>query len=221
MSGRPPLVGVTASARGGRTMWLFNRCAVWRAGGSAARLVAGDAVPADRLDALIVGGGDDIDARLYDQDLHLDVRIDSERDALELRYLEAATRRGIPILGVCRGAQMLNVFRGGTLHADIHKVYPKLPRRRTPLPRLRVDIVSGTRLHEILGLERCRVNALHHQSVDRTGEGLKVAATDSDGIVQGLDCESGPLCIGVQWHPEFLVLDRRQQNLFRAVVQAA
>lgn len=221
MNRRRPLIGVTASARGGRVMWLFNRLALWRAGARGTRLLAGDAVPADRLDALIVGGGDDIDARLYDQDLHLDVRIDPERDAMELRYLEAATRRGIPVLGVCRGAQMLNVFRGGTLHADIHTAYPKVPRRRTPLPRLAVRVLPGTRLHGILGLEQCYVNALHHQSVDRPGDGLTVAARDSDGIVQGLDTETGPLCLGVQWHPEFLVLDRRQQGLFRAVVDSA
>lgn len=220
MTARRPLVGVTASVRGGRWMWLFNQLAVCRAGGRAVKLTADSARPAEELDALIIGGGDDIDARLYGHDLQVGVRIDPERDNLEMRCLEAAAKRGLPVLGICRGAQILNVFRGGTLHPDIYDVYIDAPRRRTPLPRKRVHIEPGTRLHSILGLPHCRVNSLHHQSVNRPGEGLRIAAKDEHGIVQGIDTESGQLIIGVQWHPEFLVFDRQQQNLYHAVIHA-
>lgn len=220
MTARRPLIGVTASARTGRFMWQFNRCAVWRAGGRAVRLIPGEAMPEGTLDGLIIGGGDDIDARLYGGDIEMGVRIDPERDRLEYSLLEDASRRRIPILGICRGAQILNVFRGGTLHADIYRAYAGLPRQRAVLPRKQIAIAAGTRLHEILGLSLCRVNSLHHQSVDRLGNSLKVAAIDKFGIIQGLDCEIGPFVVGVQWHPEFLMFDRRQQNLFRALVRA-
>lgn len=217
---RRPLIGVTTSARGGRWMWLFNMLAIRRAGGRAIKITARAMHPVEQIDALVIGGGDDIDARLYGHDVQVGVRIDPERDDLEMRYLEAATKRGIPILGICRGAQILNVFRGGTLHPHIYDVYVDAPRRRTPLPRKQVRIAAGTRLHAILGLEECRVNSLHHQSVARPGEGLRIAAQDEHGIVQGIDAESGQLVVGVQWHPEFLVLDRHQQNLYHAIVHA-
>lgn len=218
---RRPLVGVTASARGGRFMWSCNRLALWRAGGRAIRIAADAAVPAERLDALLVGGGDDIDAELYGLDLRVDVRIDRERDRLELHYLERAHARGLPILGVCRGAQMLNVYRGGTLHPDIYTAYGDLPRQRTVLPRKRIAILPDSRLCTVMRLERCRVNSLHHQSVDKLGQDLRAVARDKYGIVQGLDCETGTYVIGVQWHPEFLPLNRHHQALYRGLVDAA
>lgn len=216
-----PLVGVTASTRGGRFMWLCNRLAVWRAGGQAIRITAEDSHPPDALDALLVGGGDDIDAELYGLDLRIDVRIDRERDRLELRYLEFAHKHDLPILGVCRGAQMLNVFRGGSLHADIYEAYGDLPRQRTVLPRKYIGILRDSRLYSVMGLERCRVNSLHHQSVDRVGDGLRAVARDKYGIVQGLDCESGTYVIGVQWHPEFVPLNSHHQALYRELIRTA
>lgn len=221
MTRRRPLIGITTSARGGGRLWWFNRCAVYRAGGRAVRLAAGRETPEESLDGLVIGGGDDVDARLYGGELRMGVRIDPDRDRLEYRWLEAAARRDLPILGICRGAQILNVFRGGTLHADIYEAYAGLPRQRALLPLKQVAITPGTRLHEILGLTRCRVNSLHHQSVDRLGDGLKIAAHDKHGIVQGLDAETGQFVVGVQWHPEFLIFNPRQQNLFRALVRAA
>jgi len=217
----PPVIGVTASERGGRLMWRFNCAAVRRAGGRPLRLTPRASLPARALDGLIIGGGDDVDADLYGGDLRLTTRIDPARDALELHGLDMAARRGLPVLGICRGAQIVNVHRGGSLHGDIYHAYEGLPRQRALLPRKRVTITADTRLHAILGLDRCRVNSLHHQSVDRLGAGLSVAARDDHGIVQGLDAEAGTFLVGVQWHPEFLVHDRRQQRLFAALVRAA
>jgi putative glutamine amidotransferase len=218
---RRPVVGVTASARGGRVMWWANALAVRRAGGRPRRITADDPGPRNGLDALLIGGGDDIDAELYGMDLKVDVRIDRERDRLELAMLERAQARGLPVLGVCRGAQMLNVFRGGTLHPDIYQAYGGLPPQRTVLPRKRVTIAPDSRLYAVVGLRRCRVNSLHHQSIDRLGQGLRAVAFDRYGIVQGIDCETGQYVIGVQWHPEFVPLNRHHQNLYRALVRAA
>jgi putative glutamine amidotransferase len=216
-----PLIGVSTSRRGGWRSYLMHRWALYRVGARSVRLIAGKPMPAEPLQGLIIGGGDDIGAEIYGGTVLPDVRIDPERDKLELKLLDTALPRGLPVLGICRGSQMINVHRGGSLHADIHAVYLEAPRMRTPLPRKLVEIEPGSRLGAVLGLERCRVNALHHQSVDRLGRGLRRVARDGAGIVQGIEAPDADFLLGVQWHPEFLLLDRHQQNLFRALVAAA
>ncbi|NIL96297.1 MAG: gamma-glutamyl-gamma-aminobutyrate hydrolase family protein, partial [Planctomycetales bacterium] len=139
------------------------------------------------LDGLLIGGGDDIGAEIYGGMPVPDVRIDPLRDKLELSALEIALPKGIPVLGICRGAQMLNVALGGTLNQDIYEVYKQAPRMRTVLPRKRVDLEKGTRLHELIGLDCITVNSLHHQSVDKLGRGLQVSGSDEHGIIQAIE----------------------------------
>jgi putative glutamine amidotransferase len=216
-----PRVGVTTSLGRGRWLWWFMRLALWRVGIEPVRLFAGRDYPIARLDGLIVGGGDDISPTLYEGELDPAVRVDPARDALELRVLGHAFAEDLPVLGICRGAQMINTVLGGTLHEDIHEVYAEAPRLRTVLPKKTVTVVAGSELHRVLGQERCRVNALHHQSVDRLGDGLEVVAHDEHGMVQAIERPGGPYLIGVQWHPEFLVFDGGQQRLFGRLVHAA
>jgi len=225
MSGRSapacrPRIGVTVSERG-RIPWTFLRLALYRAGARAVRLDAGRPACFDGLDGLVIGGGDDIEPARYGAVVEPTVKIDPARDALELGALDWAGCQGRPVLGICRGSQMINVHRGGTLHTDIHKVYLEAPRLRTVLPRKTVRIDPTGTLHGILGRESCRVNALHHQSVDRLGADLRVAARDGHGIVQAVERPGEPFLLGVQWHPEFLLLDGGQQQLFRALAAAA
>jgi putative glutamine amidotransferase len=216
-----PLIGVTTSRRGGWRSYLMHRLALARAGARSMRLVAGNELPCEELDGLVIGGGDDIGAELYGGQVLPDVRIDPERDKLELRLLEWALPRGVPILGVCRGSQMLNIALGGTLHTDIHAVYVEAPRMRTVLPRKTIHVVEGSRLDRILACNPCRVNALHHQSVDRLGRGLKVVARDESGIVQATEGSGPNFLLGVQWHPELLVFTKPQQRIFAALAEAA
>ena len=169
----------------------------------------------------MVGGGDDIDTALYGETARPSIRIDPERDRLEMQALDVAERRGLPVLGICRGSQMINVHRGGSLYVDIHEVYEEAPRLRTVLPRKRVSIVPDSCLYRILGISECRVNALHHQAVNRLGEGVRVVARERSGVVQGVEAPGHRFLVGVQWHPEYLVADPRQQNLFRTLVEAA
>src|SRR5512134_1048144 len=150
-------------------MWSFNRLALWRAGANSRRLCAGASFNIDDFDGFVVGGGDDIDAALYRGEIEPAIRIDRERDAFELHLLESATARGLPVLGICRGAQMINVFLGGSLHGSIYTVFPGIPRRHSPLPSKRIEVVPRSILHGLLGSERERVNALHHQSINLLG----------------------------------------------------
>ena len=219
MSG--PLIGVTTSRKGGWRSYLMHRLALGRVGARAIRLIPGKALPEEKLDGLVIGGGDDIGAEIYGGQVLPDVRIDPERDRLELDLLKVALPAGLPILGICRGSQMINVALGGTLHTDIYEVYEQAPKMRTVLPKKRVSITSGTMLDRILRCNPCQVNALHHQSVDRLGRGLRIAAEDEAGIVQAIENEGTSFLLGVQWHPELLFWKPQQQRLFAALADAA
>jgi putative glutamine amidotransferase len=213
-----PLIGVTTSRRGGWRSFLMHRLALWRAGGKAVRLVGGGSVSVTGLSGLIIGGGDDIGAELYGGHVLPDVRIDPERDELEFELLKVALPAGLPVLGICRGAQVINVALGGTLHPDIYEVYEVSTRMRTVLPRKRVTLDQDSRLYQILGCDPCHVNALHHQSIDKLGAGLSIVGWDEVGIVQALEARAPGFLLGVQWHPELLILSRHQQRLFSALI---
>lgn len=216
------VIGVTTSRSGGWRSFLLHRLAVWRAGGKAVRLVSGEALPPlASLTGLVIGGGDDIGAELYQGEVLPDVRVDPERDQLEVTLLRRALPAGIPTLGICRGAQMINIALGGTLHGDIYRAYANSSRMRTVLPRKRIIVEKGSRLDHILGCNPCHVNALHHQAVDRLGEGLHIVGRDEHGVVQAIESAKHRFLIGVQWHPEFLFFSASQQRLFRALLDAA
>lgn len=216
-----PLIGVTTSRRGGWRSYLMHALALRRAGARPRRLVAGSGHVATAFDGLVIGGGDDIGAELYGGEILPDIRLDPERDRLEIDLLRPALDAGLPVLGICRGSQMINVALGGTLHTDIHAVYEEAPRMRTVLPRKVVTIARESRLDAIMRCNPCRVNALHHQSVDRVGTGLAVVARDEAGIVQAVEGPGPAFLLGVQWHPELLPWRRPQQRLFQALVEAA
>jgi putative glutamine amidotransferase len=217
---RRPVIGVSTSRQRGRCSFAANALALRLAGARPKRLGAGDPPEAiDTLDGLLIGGGDDISARVYEGDFTLDVRIDEERDRFELQALERAVPRSLPVLGVCRGAQLLNAFFGGTLHHDLDE---KLWRtnRRTVMPRLRIELVPGTKLAGLIGHPRVFVNAIHHQAIDRLASNLVAAAHDEEHIIQGIEDRDRSFLIGVQWHPELLVYHSHQRALFRALVAA-
>ncbi|WP_404345014.1 type 1 glutamine amidotransferase [Vreelandella aquamarina] len=215
-----PIIGITTSDHKSQLAWCFDWFAVWRHGGKPLRLSPSRPMP-QHLDGLIIGGGDDIQAQLYGGEVQLDVRLDPARDELELSLLNRFIPQNTPVLGICRGAQLINVHLGGTLDPDIYTTHEGLKRRRTVLPRKTVDIVGGSQLYQLLGVTWCRVNSLHHQAVNRAGEGIKIVARDRDGLVQGIESEAHDFLIGVQWHPEWLIFNRPQQRLISALVTAA
>ncbi len=218
---RKPCIGVTSTKRGGRYMWWFYWLSLKLMGARPVRLVAPVEDLASReFDGLIIGGGDHISAELYQGEPILDVRIDPARDALELALLERAAPLDMPVLGVCRGAQILNVFYGGTLHQDVRRVFTSMPKMWTPLPAKRVSLDDGSRLAKIMGDESLRVNSLHNQAVDRVGGNLRISGRDEFGVVQSIEDPAASFRIGVQWHPEFLIYRARHRALFRAFVRA-
>lgn len=173
---------------------------------------------------LVLSGGGDIDPRLYGGELSSSLDVRSERDRFELALLGEAEARGLPILGICRGAQLLNVARGGSLRTI--RSDPELKRRHGRFRTHPVEIEPGSRLAELLAAERVgRAVSYHGQAVDRPGEGLAVVGRAADGIVEAIEPADGgsgrqSWILGVQWHPE---LSRGQQHgkLFRGLVDAA
>lgn len=148
-------------------------------------------------------------------------KLDAARDALETAVIEDALARGLPVLGICRGMQLLNVVLGGDLIQDVRPMYSEHAYVRSVFPRKRIRLTPGSRLASILGREDCRVNALHRQAVQRIGNGLVPVAREPSGVVQAIERPDGPLVLGLQWHPELLPQLPRQRRLFRALVLAA
>lgn len=216
-----PRIGVTTSQRTGWRVFPVIALNVWLAGGRALRWDSGRQADMTMVDGLIVGGGDDISPMLYHGEMVAEARLDPDRDALERRLVLAAQAAGKPVLGICRGAQMLNVAYGGNLHQRAYDHYADSRRYRTILPRKTVAVLPRTGLAGITGTTPMHVNALHTQAVDRLGAGLRVAARDDGGMVQAVEATAPPFALGVQWHPEYLIYARRQRALFRAFVDAA
>ncbi|WP_422126553.1 gamma-glutamyl-gamma-aminobutyrate hydrolase family protein [Thioalkalivibrio sulfidiphilus] len=146
---------------------------------------------------------------------------DADRDRLEQALIRDALDRDLPLLGICRGMQLMNVVCGGSLHQGLEGFHEEHPQIRSVLPRKTVALAPDSVLRQILGCERCPVNALHDQGVDRLGEGLRVVAREPNGVIQAVEHTRRRFAIGVQWHPEYLPQKRSQQGLFRALVDAA
>jgi putative glutamine amidotransferase len=216
-----PVIAVTVSRRSGWRVFPLVAVNVRMAGGRAVCWRGSADADIAAVDGVIIGGGDDISPDLYGGQLITSARIDPERDAMERHVVEAAFAAGKPVLGICRGSQMLNVALGGTLHQDAYEVYRESRRHRTVLPRKEVRVERHTRLAAIAGAAPMRVNALHSQSVDSLGRGLRVAARDPGGMIQAVERVRDPFAVGVQWHPEHLFYARRQRRLFTALVAAA
>jgi putative glutamine amidotransferase len=174
----------------------------------------------DSLDALVITGGYDLDPAAYGQQPHATTdQPRTARDVWELTLLQGALDRGLPVLGICRGAQVLNVAFGGTLHQHLPEVIGHTGHRagNGVFARLPVRTVPGTRLAALLG-ETADASCYHHQAIDKVGDGLVVSAWDDDGVVEAVELPGDGFVLAVQWHPEQTLDDLR---LFTAVVDAA
>lgn len=216
-----PRIGVTTSLRSGWRIFPLVALNVWLAGGRAVRWNTRRDVDIGDVDGVIIGGGDDISPDLYGGRLITSARLDPARDALERRLVEEAFDSSKPVLGICRGSQMINVALGGNLEQDAYGVYTASKRYWTILPRKTVHLEPDSRLIRLTGDRPMKVNALHSQAVCRLGGGLKVAARDTGGMIQAIERVRDPFALGVQWHPEHLFYARRQRAIFAALVAAA
>lgn len=173
----------------------------------------------DRLSGIVLSGGPDLHPSAYGHDEHPELGpTEPDLDRFEISLVRRADARRLPTLGVCRGAQVLNVARGGTLHQH-------LPGHRQSEPGN--ETTHDVRLRErsnvscLLGRTQLDVNSFHHQAIDRLGDGLRIAGRSEDGLIEAIEDPGRDFVVGVQWHAECLVEDDTHRRLFSALVDAA
>lgn len=227
---RRPVIGV-AFARPDYTAAL-------EAAGAEVRELSPSAGPAqdalEGLDGILFTGGPDVRPSLYGAaETHPTVEIDDERDAFELPLARAAIDRGLPLLAICRGVQVLNVAAGGTLVQDLPSERPGGLNHSVPTPRTAIThdvaVVPGSRLANVVAPSlkeggRLDVNSRHHQAIDAVAPGFVVSATASDGTIEAIeaiDAARAGFCVGVQWHPENFWRTGETASLFTSFVAAA
>jgi len=227
-----PLIGLTTYGRGADNRYTLPADyidAVRRAGGVPLLIAPGESrVEAilDVIDALVLSGGGDIDPSRYDGKRHdTNYSIDQERDTLELELARRVIDSSIPTLGICRGAQILNVVQGGKLIEHIpDEVGVKVLHRAPPREPVThgVKLKAGSRLAQILGRDQFDATSWHHQALRGAAAGFEAVAHAPDGTIEAIEMPSHPWMIAVQWHPELSAAsDPLQQKLFDALVEAA
>ncbi|WP_421785171.1 gamma-glutamyl-gamma-aminobutyrate hydrolase family protein [Hyphobacterium sp.] len=180
--------------------------------------------PSD-VDGLVFSGGLDLNPSLYDTDPDPHTAYDDGRDEFEMAWAKRGWESGLPMLGICRGAQLMNVSRGGDLIQVVDEEnashYPNGPIGYT-LFRKDIEVKPKTRLLSIFRRHQVKVNSLHRQAVNRAGDGLKVSACEiGGGGVQAIEAEDNRFVVGVQFHPELLIYRRDMMRLFSALVDAS
>jgi putative glutamine amidotransferase len=178
-----------------------------------------------RLDGVCLSGGPDVEPACYGSQAHAQLGpTEPEVDLFELGLVRAARRRGLPILAICRGMQVLNVARGGTLVQHLPDLSEEIAHRQTTpasQPSHGATLAAESRLAAILGMERIEVNSFHHQAIDRLGTGLEPVAWSDDGVVEAVEAPADVFTVGVQWHAECLTERPEQAALFTSLVDAA
>ena len=181
-----------------------------------------------KLNGLVMTGGPDFSPMFYGSSMHPNVKgIDVQRDESDVRLVRNAIERKLPLLGICRGIQAINLAFGGTLYTEVnqqhpdaihHTCYPDLPK---DFLSHQVEIVNGSQMEGIFKKHRFEVNSLHHQGIKDLGTGLAAEALAPDGLVEGVSLPDHTFGIGVQWHPELLEDNVESRLLFDAFVEAA
>lgn len=204
--------------------WAIS-LAIRIAGGRPVRLSPQSPWYDEDIEGLIIGGGTDLYPALYKIDPKPNYKYDHMRDDLEITWLDRAEKEKIPVLGICRGAQLMNVRRGGTLHVDVSKAYENAKYPTNIIARIFfrkfINIERGSFLEQVLNTRHVRVNSMHVQAIDKVGSGLEVSAKENNGVVQVIEDPDRDFFLGVQFHPEALIYKRKFRSIFKFFVKCA
>ena len=225
-----PRIGITSWPRDVEYEGFPERCdtfshdyvqSVVDAGGLPVLLPLADEAVFDELltlvDGVVLTGGGDVEPQAYGADAHEATKYtDPDRDAYDVRIMRTVVEREIPTLGICRGLQVANVAFGGTLGQDLEGHEAEHLANDTAHT---VDIAAGSRLASLVGHGDFGVNSLHHQGLDRLGDGVRAVATSGDGVVEAIELDGADHFLAVQWHPELLRHRPEHLTLFRDLVE--
>ncbi len=232
---RKPIIGITSMVLWKEERQVQNETyiqAVRQAGGVPVLLPAvdcDDVIDAHigLLDGLLVSGGPDVDPRAFGEEPVPELGgVNPQMDAYELKLLNKMLKMDKPILGICRGEQVLNIAAGGTVHQDIYRSVKGCLKHRQEAPRWfqahSVRLTEGSKLEQLFGGREISVNTFHHQAVAKVAPGFTATAYAPDGIIEAIESNTHRFVVGVQWHPEGMW--NAQQNysaLFDAFIKAS
>ena len=193
--------------------------------------VGNDVVTIDSImklcDGLMFVGGSDVDPWYFSQEPQFPTKkIDPERDNFEIELIKSALRELKPLLGICRGMQVINIAAGGDIYQDLsgQKKGVFIHEQNAPRwhPTHKIKIHPETKLERILGRNELRVNSFHHQAVRKVAPGFKISALSGDGVIEGIEHDSLEFALGIQWHPEELIkTNTLSKNLFAGLIEAS
>ena len=230
-----PTIGITAGSRASepeaQRRAVRNATAYRRAlAAHGARVIElapeGETADPDALDGLVLTGGGDVHPRRYGQEPHPSLTgVDEARDELELALVAKALAQGMPVLGICRGCQVLGVAAGGDLIQDVATMVERAQQHRAPkgnpAARHTVRMAEGSLLMAAANAARITTNSFHHQANGRLGPAVRAVGWAPDGVVEAIESEGSAFVVGVQWHPERMWRTApRQRRLFGAFVSA-
>jgi putative glutamine amidotransferase len=207
------LVAVTGPDKRLTFGWWATRFMLWLSGLKGIYLTPRTTIPDCTIEGIIIGGGDDIEPVHYGDQSPEEKGFNRERDQFEIAMIRRALDEGIPILGICRGAQLINVVHKGTLYQDIRPLREKTSNRWFIFPLKWARLLRG-KIRKKLDKEAIKVNSLHNQAIKNVGEDLEVTARDEDDFVQAVE-GSEQFVLGVQWHPEYLPYRKKQRDIFK------
>ncbi|MCP2033874.1 putative glutamine amidotransferase [Planomicrobium sp. HSC-17F08] len=231
-----PIIGVTSSKELGKAKYHIQQAdteAILQAGGlpiMLPHLLQDSDIEqiAERIDGLFAAGGYDVDPTLFGEEPHPNLgTIIPSRDAFELALIQKVLELGKPILGVCRGAQILNVAVGGDMYQDISSQMEGAllqHQQQSPVEHGShfVHVAEGSLLHRLTGTEKLRVNSRHHQANRNVPEPFLISGTASDGVVEAIESKEHHFVLGLQWHPENMAIaaDEASKNIFKGFIEA-
>lgn len=221
-----PSIAITKPTKGNRLSWICIRLSVWLANGKSFVMTPNNYKQRiEQMQGLIISGGTDIHPARYGHNPKQDYSYDLERDEMEFALLDYAMKNNLPVLGICRGAQLINIAHGGTLHLNIALAYEKAEYPNGTLARIffrkPMQTVVGTLLHKLVKCDDCTVNSMHTQSVDKLGDGLVISSQEPNGVVQAIEHPEKEYLLGVQFHPEYLQHRPQDRRIFKALIEAS
>ena len=209
-----PIIAITGPKKGGIARFFIS-LAVLLCGGKP-KLFLEDKKVSGEFDGLIISGGDDLDHALYESEFcDLDDIISSKRDALEYGLLHKAYVQNRPVLGICRGYQLINVYFGGSLHKDITLHYGKI--KYSIFPWKKVSVAKNSLLFTATKDTTLAINTLHHQAIKHIPTRFTISSVDKLNMIQAIEHRFKPIW-GVQWHPEYLIYRPKQLAIFKKLI---